>query len=329
MKLYARWFAPLSAALLAPMLALTCGTAGAQAFPSRAVTMIVPVAPGGILDQSARMVAPAMGAALGQPVVIDNRPGASGNIGAVAVARAKPDGYTLLIGYSMFHVGNPAMFKDLQWDPLRDFTGVGMIAVAPHVITVNPAQPFQTLKELVDYARANPGKLNYSTSGNGSVPHVGMELFKQLYKVEITHVPYKGAGPAAQDAIAGIVQMTVATPPSVIGFIRNGRLRALATAAKSRAAVLPDVPTTAEAGFPGIEMEAWVSIFAPTGTPPEVLAKLSAALKQSLDTPEAQKSAATAGMDIRFMTPAQLDAQVRRDIGYWQPVIRNARISID
>jgi len=164
MKLYARWFAPLSAALLAPMLALTCGTAGAQAFPSRAVTMIVPVAPGGILDQSARMVAPAMGAALGQPVVIDNRPGASGNIGAVAVARAKPDGYTLLIGYSMFHVGNPAMFKDLQWDPLRDFTGVGMIAVAPHVITVNPAQAFQTLKELVDYARANPGKLNYSTS---------------------------------------------------------------------------------------------------------------------------------------------------------------------
>ncbi|MDB5805201.1 MAG: transporter substrate-binding protein [Betaproteobacteria bacterium] len=311
-------------------LLLCCAPALAQtAFPSRPVTLIVPVAPAGILDQSARMVAPAMGAALGQSVVIDNRPGASGNIGATYVARAKPDGYTLLIGYSMFHVGNPVMFKDMQWDPVKDFTGVGMIAVAPHVITVNPQQPFQNLKELVDYARANPGKLNYSTSGNGSVPHVGMELFKQLYKIDITHVAYKGAGPAALDAIAGNVQMTVATPPSVIGFIKNGRLRALATAAKSRAAVLPDVPTTAEAGFPGVEMEAWVSIFAPTGTPPEVLAKLSGALKQALETPEAKQSGATAGMDIRYLTPAQLDAQVKKDIGYWQPVIRRAHIVIE
>jgi len=311
-------------------LLLCCGAACAQtAFPSRTITLIVPVAPAGILDHSARMVAPAMSAALGQAVVIDNRPGASGNIGATAVARARPDGYTLLIGYSMFHVGNPVMFKDIAWDPVKDFTGVGMIAVAPHVIAVNPAQPFQTLKELVDYARANPGKLNYSTSGNGSVPHVGMELFKQTYKVDITHVPYKGAGPAAQDAIAGNVQMTVATPPSLIGFIKNGRLRALATAAKSRAAVLPDVPTTEEAGFPGVEMEAWVSIFAPAGTPPEVLAKLSGALKLALETPEARQSAATAGMDIRYMTPAQLDAQVRKDIGYWQPVIRQAHIAIE
>ena len=311
-------------------LLLCCGAACAQTpFPNRAITLIVPVAPAGILDQSARMVAPAMGAALGQSVVIDNRPGASGNIGATYVARSKADGYTLLIGYSMFHVGNPVMFKDIAWDPVKDFTGVGMIAVAPHVIAVNPAQPFQNLKELVDYARANPGKLNYSTSGNGSVPHVGMELFKQTYKVDITHVPYKGAGPAAQDAIAGNVQMTVATPPSVIGFIKNGRLRALATAAKSRAAVLPDVPTTAEAGFPGVEMEAWVSIFAPTGTPPDVVAKLSAALKQALETPEARQNAATAGMDIRYMTPAALDAQVHKDIAYWQPVIRKAHIVIE
>lgn len=316
--------------LLAWMLALLCGAACAQSsYPSRPVTLVVPVAPGGILDQSARMVAPGMGAALGQSVVIDNRPGASGNIGAVVVARAKPDGYTLLIGYSMFHVGNPVMFKNNPWDPLRDFTGVGMIAVAPHVIAVHPAQPFQNLKELVDYARANPGKLNYSTSGNGSAPHVGMELFKQTYKVDFTHVAYKGAGPAAQDAIAGIVQITVATPPSVIGFIRNGSLRALATAARRRAAVLPDVPTTAEAGFPGVEMEAWVSVFAPAGTPPEVLNKLNAALETALGTPEAKASAAAAGMEIRTMTPAQLDAQVKKDIGYWQPVIRNAHISIE
>jgi len=304
-------------------------TAGAQPFPSRTITMIVPVPPAGILDQAARIVSPGMGTALGQSVIIDNRAGASGNIGAVAVARAKPDGYTLLIGYSMFHVGNPVMFKNLQWDPLKDFTPVGMIAVAPHVITVNASLPYQTLKELVDYARAHPNALNYATSGNGSVPHVGMELFKQTFKVDIAHVPYKGAGPAVQDVIGGNVQMTVATPPSVLGFVKSGKLRALAIAAKNRLPALPDVPTTAEAGFPGVEMEAWVSIFAPAGTPPEAVNRLSAALKQSLESPEAVKSAATAGMEIRYMTPAQLDAQVRRDINYWQPVIRNARITID
>jgi tripartite-type tricarboxylate transporter receptor subunit TctC len=316
--------------LLAWVFALLCGAAGAQSsYPSRPITLIVPVPPGGILDQAARIVTPAMGSALGQSIIVDNRAGASGNIGALAVARARPDGYTLLVGYSMFHVGNPVMFKDLPWDPLRDFAPVGMIAVAPHVIAINAALPYQTLKELVDYARAHPGALNYATSGNGSVPHVGMELFKQTFKVDITHVPYKGAGPAVQDVIGGNVQMTVATPPSVGGFVKAGKLRAMAIAAKNRLALLPDVPTTAEAGFPGVEMEAWVAIFAPTGTPPEVVAKLSNALRLSLETPEAIKSSAVAGMEIRYMTPAQLDAQVRKDIGYWQPVIRNAHISIE
>jgi tripartite-type tricarboxylate transporter receptor subunit TctC len=316
--------------LLAWMFALACGAAAAQApYPSRPITLIVPVPPGGILDQAARIVTPAMGSTLGQAVIVDNRAGASGNIGAMAVARARPDGYTLLLGYSMFHVGNPVMFKDLQWDPLRDFAAVGMIAVAPHVIAINAGLPYRNLKELVDYARAHPGALNYATSGNGSVPHVGMELFKQTYKVDITHVPYKGAGPAVQDVLGGNVQMTVATPPSVLGFVKSGRLRALAIAAKNRLPALPDVPTTAEAGFPGVEMEAWVAIFAPAGTPPEVLAKLSNALRLSLESPEAAKATAAAGMEIRYMTPPQLDAQVRKDIGYWQPVIRNAHISIE
>ncbi|HEY4373218.1 MAG TPA: tripartite tricarboxylate transporter substrate binding protein [Burkholderiales bacterium] len=303
--------------------------AAAQSYPSHPITLVVPVAPAGILDQAARMVQPAMTAALGQSIVIENRPGASGNIGATYVAHAKPDGYTLLIGYSMFHVGNPVMFKELAWDPVKDFTGVGMIAFAPHIIAVNTQQPFQNLKQLVDYARANPGKLNYATSGNGSVPHVGMEMFKQTAHLEITHVPYKGAGPAVQDVIAGNVQMTVATPPSVIAFVRAGRLRALATAAKKRIAVLPDVPTTAEAGFPGVEMEAWVAIFAPAGTPPEILGKVNAALKQALDTPEVQRTSNVAGMETRAMTPAQLDALVKKDIDYWQPVIRKAHIVIE
>jgi tripartite-type tricarboxylate transporter receptor subunit TctC len=318
------------ATLLLPLLAgALTGTAHAQAYPTRPVTIIVPVAPAGILDQVTRIVAPTLGNTLGQQIVVENRAGASGNIGATAVARSKPDGYTLLTGYSMFHVGNPVMFKDISWDPVKDFAPVAMLVVAPHVVAINPSLPYQNLKELFDYARANPGKLNYATSGNGSVPHVGMELVKQTLKLDITHVPYKGAGPGVQDVIAGNVQMTVATPPSVVSFVKAGRLRALAIAAKNRLPVLPEVPTTAEAGFPGVEMEAWVAFFAPIGTPPDVVNKLSAAIKQTLENPEVGKSAAAAGAEIRYMNPQQLDAQVRKDIAYWQPVIRNAKISID
>ena len=195
---------------------LCIASAHAQAFPSRPVTLIVPVPPGGILDYVARLVAPPLSKALGQPVVVENKSGASGNIAATYVARAKNDGYTMLVGYSMFHVGNPTMFSQLQWDPLRDFSSVAMLAVSPHLVAVHPSLPVNNLQDLVNYARANPGKVNYGTPGNGSVPHVGVELFKQLTKVNFTQVPYKGSGPMMIDVISGQVQMTVATPPSVM-----------------------------------------------------------------------------------------------------------------
>ena len=178
-------------AVAAFTLLLVCASAQAQS--DRPITVVVPVPPGGILDNVARMVTPAMGKLLGQTMVIDNRAGASGNIAAGAVARSKPDGNTLLVGYSMFHVGNPTMFKKLPWDPVRDFSSVAMLVVSPHVVAVHPSVPITTMKELVAYAKANPGKLNYATSGNGSVPHVGMELFKQQTGIDVVHVPYKGA----------------------------------------------------------------------------------------------------------------------------------------
>ncbi|QHI96676.1 tripartite tricarboxylate transporter substrate binding protein [Xylophilus rhododendri] len=306
--------------------ALGCMAQAQTSFPERPVTMIVPVPPGGILDTVARMVTPSMTQTLGQPVVIDNRAGAGGNIAASAVARAAPDGYTLLVGYSMFHVGNPSMYANLTWDPLRDFAPVGMLVVSPHVVAVNPATPFKTLRELVDYARANPGKLNYATSGTGSVPHVGMELFKQQNHIDIVHVPYKGAAPALQDVIAGNVQMTVATPPSLMGFVQAGKVRALAVAAKNRLPQMPDVPTTAEAGFPGFELEAWVALFAPRGTPPAVVERLTAAARTALASPQVKKSAETAGVEIRYMAPAELDAVVRHDVQYWSKVIKTANI---
>ena len=298
-------------------------------FPVRPVTLVVPVAPGGILDTVARMLAADMGKTLGQPVVVDNKPGASGNIGASFVARSPADGYTLLVGYSMFHVGNPSMFRNLAWDPVRDFASVAMVAVSPHVIAVHPSVPARTLKELVELARREPGKLNYASPGSGSVPHVGMELFKQQTGIDIVHVPYKGAGPMMQDVVGGAVQVTIATPPSLLGFAQSGRVRALAVAAKTRHPLLPDVPTTIEAGYPNFELEAWVALFAPAGTPPDVIAKLVAAAEDALKSPAVVERARTTGMAIRFMKPAELDTTVKNDLQYWSKVIRDARITAD
>lgn len=311
-------------------LMMLAGPGWAQsAFPSRPVTLVVPVPPGGILDTVARMITPSLTQTLGQPVVIDNKSGASGNIAATAVARATPDGYNLLVGYSMFHVGNPSMFSNLSWDPLRDFTPVGMLVVSPHVLAVHPSVPAKTLRELVDYAKANPGKLDYATSGNGSVPHVGVELFKQQNNMFIVHVPYRGAGPAMLDVVAGNVAMTVATPPSVMSFVQSGKLRPLAVAAKKRLPSMPDVPTAAEAGFPGFELEAWVALFAPKGTPATTIDKLTEAVKVAMDSPQVRKSAETAGVEIRYMTPPQLESVVRKDIQYWSKVIKTANIRVD
>jgi tripartite-type tricarboxylate transporter receptor subunit TctC len=316
--------------LLALCLAASVGFAGAQAaYPTRPVTLVVGVPPGGILDSVARMVVPSMSQSLGQTFVVENRAGASGNIAATAVARSAPDGYNLLVGYSMFHVGNPSMFSNLSWDPVRDFAPVAMLVVSPHVLAVNPSVPAKTLREFVDYARANPGKLSYASSGNGSVPHVGVELFKQQNNLFIVHVPYRGGGPAMLDVVAGNVDMTVATPPTLLGFVQSGKLRALAVAAKQRLPQLPDVPTSAEAGFPGFELEAWVALFAPKGTPPAIIDKISAAAKLALDSPSVRKSAEAAGLEIRYMTPPQLDAVVHSDIQYWSKVIKSRNIRIE
>jgi len=201
--------------------------------------------------------------------------------------------------------------------------------VSPHVLAVHPAVPAKDLKELVALAKAQPGKLNYASPGSGSVPHVGMELFKQQAGIDVMHVPYKGAGPMMQDVIAGQVQMTVATPPSLLGFVQAGRVRALAVAAKTRHPLLPDVPTTAEAGYPSFVVEAWVALFAPAGTPRPVIEKLTAAAAEALKAPEVVERARATGMAIRFMPPAELDATVKADLAYWSNVIRNARISAD
>ena len=320
----------LLSACAAALSALLASSAAAQAFPSKPVTLVVPVAPGGILDTVARMLAADMSKHLGgQPVIVDNKPGASGNIGATHVAKSAPDGYTLLVGYSMFHVGNPSMFRNLAWDPLKDFSSVAMAAVSPHVVAVHPSVPAKTLQDLVDLAKKEPGKLNYASPGSGSVPHVGMELFKQQAGIDIVHVPYKGAGPMMQDVIGGAVQSTIATPPSLLGFVQSGRVRALAVAAKARHPLLPDVPTTGESGYPNFELEAWVALFAPAGTPRDVINKLSEATREALKSPAVIERARTTGMEIRYQSPAELNATVKADLQYWSKVIREANIKAD
>lgn len=302
------------------------GTALAQdTWPSKAVTFIVPNPPGGVVDTSARLAGDPLGKLLGQPVVIDNRGGASGNVAYGHVARAQPDGYTLLISYSAYHTGNPALMSKLPWSQ-DDFVPVALIAVGTNVITVHPSVPVNNLKELIGYAKANPGKLNYASQGNGSLSHTGTELFKQMTGTDIVHVPYKGSGAAIQDVLAGQVQLFITTPPSVMGHVQNGKLKGLAVASKSRYSELPDLPTTAEAGLPGFELEAWVGLFAPKGTPKDVVDKLSNGIKQVLDTPEAKARAKQTGVEIRYLPPAELGALVTKETAYWGKVIRDAGI---
>ena len=309
-------------------LCLLAGVAFAQTYPSKPLTLIVPNPPGGVVDTSARIVAEPLGKLLGQPAVIENRPGASGNIAYQHVAMAPKDGYTLLVSYSAYHVGNPAMFAKLPWAQ-KDLAPVALLTAATNVITVNPSLPPNTLKEFIAYAKGNPGKLNYASQGNGSLSHVGTALFEQTTGIEMTHVPYKGSGPAIQDVLGGQVQVFMTTPPSVMQHVQAGKLKAFAVTGKTRHPGLPQVPTTAEAGLPGFELEAWVGLFAPAGTPAAVITQLSEQVKRALDTPEARANAAKQGIELRYMGPDALAALVKQDTEYWGKLIKTRNITAD
>ena len=313
--------------IAAIVVAAAAGIANAQ-YPSRPITLIVPFAACGPTDTLARIMGERMSRSLGGAIVVENVAGAGGTIANNRMQQAAADGYTVAIGHLGTHVLAPAV-QQLNVDYVNGFEPVAMIATNPQVMVSKKDLPAKDLKELVALAKAQPGKLNYASPGSGSVPHVGMELFKQQTGADFTHVPYKGAGPAMQDVIAGNVQVTVATPPSLLGFVQSGRMRALALAAKQRHPQLPDVPTAAEAGFPGFELEAWVALFAPAGTPPEAINRLTAAVKEALASPEAMEKIRVTGMTQRYLPPAELDGIVRSDLAYWSKVITNAKIKAD
>jgi tripartite-type tricarboxylate transporter receptor subunit TctC len=316
-------------ALLAMSACVIAGMAQAQSFPDRPITLVVPNPPGGLVDTSARLLSEPLARVIGQPVVVDNKPGASGNTAYQYVAKSKPDGYTLLISYSGYHVANPALMDKLQWDPIKDFSPIALLTVSTNVIAVHPSVPVNNLKELIAYAKANPGKLNYASQGNGSVSHIGTEIFKQSTGIDMVHVPYKGSGPAIQDVLAGQVQVFITTPPSVMQHVQSGKLKGLAVTGKSRHPGMPNVPTTAEAGLASFQLEAWVALYAPAGTPGSIITKLTDSVRTSLALPEVKERGDSAGIELRYLNPQAMDALLKKELPYWSKAIKSANITLD
>ena len=314
--------------ILACALAISASAAVSQSFPAKPITLVVPNPPGGFVDASARILSDSLAKVVGQPVVIDNKGGGSGNVAYQFAARAAPDGYTLLNSYSAYHVGNPNLSPKLPWAQ-KDFAPVALITVATNVIAIHPSVPANNLAEFIAYVKKNPAKLSYASQGNGSLSHIGTEMFKQQTQSSIVHIPYRGSGPAVQDVLSGQVQVFITTPPSVMGHVQAGKLKGLAVTSKTRHPSMPTVPTTTEAGMKGFELEAWIGIFAPAGTPPDVVAKLSGQIKAALELPETKTRADTAGIELRYLPPAALEALVQKDTAFWAQTIKGAGITAD
>ncbi|MBP0633016.1 tripartite tricarboxylate transporter substrate binding protein [Cupriavidus sp. AcVe19-1a] len=316
------------ASVAAFVLAATIPAMAADAYPNKPISMIVPSAPAGSTDIVARLIGEQLAKDLGQPIVIENRPGASGNIGTEAVARAKPDGYTLLMQYSGYHVGNPALFPQARWKP-KNFVSVALVMRAPHVVAVSGKISAQNLRELIAFGKKDNRGLFYASSGNGSIQHIAGVMFGKQAQVPVTHVPYKGAGPVISDLLGGQVDMFVTTPPSVIGQVKAGKIKALAYTGPQRHPSMPDVPTSAEAGLPGYNVESWFAVFAPAGTPPAVVSKLSTAIKKIVESPEYRRKIEEQGGFAAYMDPPALDKFVTQELATWAKVIKDGNITAE
>src|SRR5947208_2017495 len=310
-------------------LAFACTAAVAQEFPSRPVRIIVPWPPAGNVDITARTVAPAFGEALGQQVIVENRPGAGGRIGTEAVAKAAPDGYTLLLGSSGTVTAGPAVWKNLNFDPLKDFLAIGPIQSVPIVLTVAPKTPLASYGEYAAYAKSHPGELTVASAGNGSSNHLAIELLMRQTNLKLLHVPYKGSGPALTDLIGSQVESMMDQLTASIGHIREGRIKALAISSLRRSALLPNVPTLDELGVKGYEASTFTGIFAPAGVPQSIIDKLSAALREALAVESVRERYRGMGVDVMDMGQAEFVAYVRADYEKWQRVAREGNIVVE
>lgn len=316
--------------LIAAVIGAGLATAHAQGnYPAKTLTMVVPTAAGGTTDISARMLALALGPSLGQSVIVDNRGGGNGNIAASFVKRAEADGYTILMQYSGYHVITPLVSKTAQQWEQKDLQPVANVISAPQIIVVRAELPVKTLPELVAYAKSHPGKLNYASSGNGSLQHVTGAMLEQQGGIQMVHVPYKGTGPALQDLLGGQVDLTFGTAPPFMPHIQAGKLRVLAVTGKARLASLPDVPTTAEAGYPNVDATSWFAVFVPAATPKPVVDKLTAEIGKVVNTTAFKQKAEEQGASADYQTPQQLGERVKSDLVRWAAVVKSSKIEAD
>ncbi len=317
-----------SLALAAAMLVVPAGGALAQAYPSKPITLIVPFPAGGTTDALARTIGQKLSQAWGQPVVVDNRGGAGATIGANMVAKAAPDGYTLLMG-AVHHTIAPSVYKKLPYNFQKDLAPVTIVAVVPNVLVVNPSVPAKSVKELIDYAKANPGKLTYGSNGNGTAQHLIGTQFNLMAGTDIGHVPYKGSGPLTTDLLGGQVSMSFDTVTPVLPYIKTGKLKPLAVATAKRSTALPDVPTLSEAGLSGFDIASWYGVLVPAGTPKEIVAKLHDEIVKILNMPDVKKRFAELGAEPVGDTPEQMAAQIKSETDKFAKLVKDANVKVE
>lgn len=308
---------------------LVGGAAQADAFPTQPVKFVVAFPPGGTTDILARVFAKKMSESWGQSVVVENRSGAGGIIGTESVARAAPDGHTILLGTIGTHAVNTSLYKKISYDPEKDFTPVTLLATLPNVLAINPSLPFRNLKDLVDYARTNPGKLTYASAGAGTASHLAGEMLRRVAGIDIVHVPYRGSSPALTDLMAGHVSMTFDYMPSALPFVRSAKLRGLAVTGSARAKAAPEMPTMIEGGLPDFNIVTWYAVFAPKGTPADVVGKIRNAIAQAAADPEIVKRLDDLAVDLVAGSPEELVRFQRAEIERWSRFIREANIKVD
>ncbi|OGA45470.1 MAG: hypothetical protein A3F74_08655 [Betaproteobacteria bacterium RIFCSPLOWO2_12_FULL_62_58] len=305
----------LTAALLAPFAAV------AQSYPAKPVRVVIPWPPGGSNDVVGRLVLQKLSEWMGQQFVVDNRPGASGVVGSDVVAKAAPDGYTIMI-HSTTHLGNAHLYKKLPYDTLKDFTGVGLLSAQPGVLTVHPSLPVKSVKEFIALAKARPGQILYSSSGNGSAPHLQMALLISMTGIKITHVPYKGGVPQVTALVSGETQASFATISTVIAHIRNGKLRPLGVGSVKPSKTLPGVPTISDAGVPGYEMAPWIGVYAPAGTPRNIIDRLNSEINKALAQPDIVQKLESQALDPLPSTPEEFNARIKADYEKYGKLIK-------
>jgi tripartite-type tricarboxylate transporter receptor subunit TctC len=310
------------------LVSAACALADAQQYPARPLRIVVPFAAGGASDVVARLLAQKLTESLGQPVIVDNRPGAGANIGIGIAAKAPPDGYTLLVSSSAFTV-NPTLYSKIPYDPYKDFQPLTCVGSSPNILAVHPSFPSKSVKELVELVRAQPGKHNYASTGTGTTPHLSGEMLRIAFKLDLRHIPYGGAGPQVQSLISGQVPIGFASVPSFAPQVKAGQLRGLAVTADQRVAALPEVPAMGELGIAGMSGDTFQGVLVPAGTPKQITARLYADIKKALAAAEVRERLITIGFEPIGNSPEEFAAQIRSDIARWGKVIRDAQIKAD